>query len=411
MRRLRLITGHLLGSPTRSVLGAYVLLRLVNLHVTATLGGSDSIRHLAIARRALWDAGFWSGRHPWGTPLLWKLLPGGDVGAVIGQLAVSTVAWAVLAVMTSRSFRAPRMRLAALVAVLAFSLVWQITAWDGLLLSESLSLSLFALTLAAWMVLLRAPSWRTVGLVLAAMTWWTFTRDTNAYLGLMILPVIGVWIMRSARPALPATVFVAICAIFALSVVLAGAGKRNLDPVDDLVHNRLLINATAPAYFYGHGMPALASPVYRDWLERDGERTYIHYVASHPHYAFVEPLEHIGRWVSPDFRKDTTIRRIVLPRPLGDLLYPEGWLLYLWLVAAAVVVTVVAARFGAELTWIVGAVTAVLAVPHGMVVWLGSEAGLDRHALLAAVQLRVGVLLLLLFAVGRAVDGRTRAAR
>jgi hypothetical protein len=411
MRRLRPIAGYRLASATRAALAAYVLLRLVNLHLTATLGGSDSIRHLAIARRSLWDAGFWSGRHPWGTPLLWKLLPGGDVGAVMGQLAVSTVAWAALAVMTSRSFRSHRMRLASLVAVLAFSLVWQITAWDGLLLSESLSLSLFALAIAAWMALLRAPSWRTVGLVLAAMTWWTFTRDTNAYLGLMILPVIAVWIARSTRPALPATVFVTICALFALSAVLAGAGKRNLDPVDDLIHNRLINDTTASAYFYAHGMPAVTTRSYRAWLEHDGERTYLRYVLSHPDYAFVEPLVHIGRWVSPDFRSDTTIRRVVLPRPLGDALYPEGWRLYMWLGVAALVVAVTAARFGAELPWLVGAVTALLAVPHGMVVWLGSEAGLDRHALLAAVQLRLGLLLLVLFAVGRAVDPPAGAPR
>ncbi len=47
------------------------------------------------------------------------------------------------------------MRLVGFTIILLFSLALEVSLWDFLLLSESLSFSFFALVLASWLVLLR----------------------------------------------------------------------------------------------------------------------------------------------------------------------------------------------------------------------------------------------------------------
>jgi len=93
-----------------------------------------------------------------GRALFYKLLPG-DVSVVapIAQLGLSIVAWIVLAFAFARCFERTLVRWIASVSILAFSSCALVAQWDDVILSESLSLSLYALVLAAALEVARAP--------------------------------------------------------------------------------------------------------------------------------------------------------------------------------------------------------------------------------------------------------------
>jgi hypothetical protein len=58
--------------------------------------------------------------------------------------------------------------------------------WDVAMLSDSISLSLMALFIASWLWLLEDWRWLKVALMLAVAFLWTFSRDTNAWVVLML---------------------------------------------------------------------------------------------------------------------------------------------------------------------------------------------------------------------------------
>jgi Kef-type K+ transport system membrane component KefB len=70
----------------------------------------------------------------------------------------------------------------------------------------------------------------------------------------------------------------------------------------------------------------------------------------------------------------------------------------------------VARRFGPERSWLVPIGLLLTTYPHLLVVWHQSGIEVDRHALEAALLLRLGLLLLAAFAIDRALAGRERLA-
>src|SRR4029453_12347305 len=93
----------------------------------------------------------------------------------------------------------PGVRIAAFCLVLLFSLSVWITQWDRIILSDSLAVSLGAAALAAWLALVRAPSGWTIAAVLATMLAWAFTRDSIAYMALLAVPFVLVWVALPGR--------------------------------------------------------------------------------------------------------------------------------------------------------------------------------------------------------------------
>jgi hypothetical protein len=384
------------------VLAGYLLLRLANFHPTAT-PGPDSEIYRSLAGLSLWDPDFYAGRYPWATPLLWKLLPGDHLPA-IGQLLLSTIAWAVLATTTARLVRTGWLRWVAVVAVLGFSLVVQVTLWDGMLLSESLSMSLLALVLSAWLALARHVTWRSAIAVLALTLLWSFTRDSNAYAAVLTVPVIAVWLVGSSRRRVPAVVLAGTCAIFAASFALADRAERHALSLHHVLTLRLLEERPdAQAHFDRHGMPLPGNLAYFEWLGEDGDRVYLQYLLSHPGYTLSAPFRDTTTWLAPEnFR--IGIARSVLPSPVEQLLYPRGaFQLWFWFVLVGLAAVLVALRLGAPRTWVVPVAAGALAIPHGMIVWLGDAADVDRHAVQVAVEVRLALLLLAVLVADRLV--------
>jgi hypothetical protein len=156
----------------------------------------DTAGYELCGTRPLWNWDFYACKRGWTLPLYYKFVTGDDL-RIVGQFILACVSWTYLAATVARTLDRARLRLVAFGAVLLFSVTSTITLWDGILLSESLSLSLAAVVVGAWISFVRAESWTSLVLVIAATVLWSFLRDSTALLVLLTVPFIVIWLTRT----------------------------------------------------------------------------------------------------------------------------------------------------------------------------------------------------------------------
>jgi hypothetical protein len=205
-----------------------------------------------------------------------------------------------------------------------------------------------------------------------------------------------------------------------LGAVSIWTSGRSAASFDDVIAVRVLTKPDRQAYFLRHGMPRtierlrwhladqtnphdpfftapdLAS--FRHWTSRKGRITYLLYAAEHPGWAVITPL-----------RSPETLGGPVANPPLDgyggpgyESLLPAEWqrLLFEDKPAALVLeVFAVIALAGLSMarrdrvTWLLPAAVAALAVPHALIAWHGDTLEVGRHAVVAAIQLRIGLVM------------------
>jgi hypothetical protein len=383
---------------------------------------SDTKSYDVQASKSLLSARFWAGRKPPGFPLLLKLLGSHDA-VIVAQVALSIVAWSLLAWVVASRARSGWPRLASLGAVLVFAMTTPIAIWDRVMLSESLAVSFFALLVASLIWFGSRPGWVRLGAVVLGAGAWISTRDTNIYVVLGIGAVLGAaavlaLVRRSSiAPKL---------AIAALLLVLVGGGAlavsvstvRGWDPLRHVLADRIIPYPDRLDWWVDQGLPQgaalrrlardphrtdtgalTAGPSARDrrfarysnWVKNQGARTYVVWLATHPKYTFFEPFEtpervHLRRTVT-DYSPDAN------EVPLISTLFFWPWPAA---VGGFVVVLLAGLRLrrARDVTWLVGLGLVMLAVPHLLLAWHGDAASPIRHALLGNVQAILGILLL-----------------
>ena len=420
--------------PFALLLIAYVALRVAAFEGVTTVAYRDSQSYVDVARQSLLSPGFWAGARPWTVPLIYKLLPHDDQSRAVAQLIISVACWAALAVAVARCLRPAGFRVFAFAVVLAFSASFQIIRWDRLVLSESVSISLTALVVAAWLELVRAPRPRMVIAVLVVNLIWVFTRDSNAYLALATALPALVWLARPGETPRrwPAILAAGLVAISLASVAATGTQeaqlRRNDRPLLHVVGRRVLIHPDQRAYFERHGMPtptplvlrhhktlaALGMTIPSDprsdaflrWVRRHGRGTVARYLIAHP-VAALRPLvkfrQRLLGGVTVGYRSPDA--RMALPEPLASALYPQrGDSALIWLAVVSGLALVAGLLGRAGRTWLVPIGMILLEIPHALLVYHGDTLEIPRHAILMAIMLRLGVLLLALFAVGALIE-------
>src|SRR5262249_55031114 len=123
--------------------GLYVLFRagsFTNIPDRVT----DTPTYERVAALPLWSWRFYTGERGFTLPLVYKAITGAEA-RTLAQVALSTLAWLVLAATVARCLRGAVLRPVAFTAVLVFSLSTEIVLWDTLELSESITFALTAL--------------------------------------------------------------------------------------------------------------------------------------------------------------------------------------------------------------------------------------------------------------------------
>lgn len=404
----------LLGRPETAfylgVVGLYLFVRAGSF-VYTPVRVTDTATYEQVSTASLLSTDFWAGARPFTVPMLWKLF-GDDHMRIFAHLTLSIAAWLVLAAAVANAIQLKLARRLAFSLVLLFSATTEIILWDPLLLSESVSLSLTALLVAAWIWFVRVPGWPSVAAVLGATLLWAFVRDSHAYVILFVTVAVLASLAFRARTSHKAALAAGGVVIALSSMASANEGFRWYQPMRDILLNRVADDRGMEDYFEARLGP--------NWRDADARRVYARYLLTHPAYTFGDPFfgsqttpfsstDSVSALLDPDLRiynDNAADRALPLPAVVDDaaFVHGKGRVLALVLFIAAVA-TGVALRFRASPVWIVPVVVLASTIPHGLVAYHLSGLEVDRHALEAAVLLRAGALILALFALDALLTG------
>lgn len=423
------------STPYAWILVAYVLIRLSGFYGVSQVSYLDTDGYLETMAHPIWSLDFLGGGRPWTVPLLWKILPDHDVWRARGQFALSLACWPVLAWAVARCLRPGLLRYLGFGAVLVFSMSFPLIRWDVVMLSESVSLSLTALVLAAWLELVRAPRREMVVAVLAVTLFWVFARDSNGVITLCLVPVVAAWAWRPGALGRPWSLGLAggLLAIFLASFLAtttdAAQVRRNERPILHVIGRRVLANADQERYFRAHGMPEPpplvraqrkslagiadgdlpsdpATDRFIEWAREHGRGVLARYLLTHPLRTFKQTFRNRQRllagvtvgYTAPNARR-------LLPAPIDNVAYPRNSQdVWFWLVVVCVAAIAVWRRLGAGRVWLVPGVALLAQLPHAMVVYHGDTLEIPRHAVLVAVMTRLSLLVLALFVLDAVVS-------
>lgn len=366
----------------------------------------DTSAYLSLAATPLGSLTFWLGPRPPLLPLFLKLVGTEPARVAFAQVCVSTVGWGWLAVAVARCQTSGVGRTFALGAVLAISLTSAVVQWDRLLLSESLSLSLMAATLAGALELTR--TWRLwcAVLVVCLAILWSGARDGNGLmLGLLggavaVMNVIG---SRARRWFVLAGTAAAICLA---SQAAAGASERWEFPFYNVVAQRVLPDASARDYFKSHGMPVTPAllrlsgqwastqdgaffrdpglATFRSWSLQHGRSTYAGMLASRPLATLRGPWKDRAAILTPDVSAYGTLPAASSVQALTDVLAAPWVALLAGVAGLAGLLLRRPSRVSAVLACFAGAALAGL-----LIVWHADAMEVPRHELATAIQLRL----------------------
>ncbi len=377
---------------------------------------------------------FWTDARPPVTALVWKLVNSDPKGIFQIQLYLSIFSWAVLAYVAARTLESVWLKPFVFVLVLAFSLSRDVFMWDPFLGSESVGLSLTALFLAAalWLLL----EWRTdkaVVLIIIAL-WMVLTRDTYAYLLLMIalinIPIF--WFSQYRSRAL--AISFAFLVIFVLSSQFAEAGLRPYRAVLMNTALRIYPSDTYTEYFRQHGMPVDDSLVemsrniepgkkfevnialtldedqeaYRQWALEHGNSAYVRFLWFFKADTFQKVFtETAGQSFFPDvyYYTATGYRPIIKDARIAEFLYPTRFGLFFFFVAnmIAAFFAAIAWREGKQL-WYVPLLMILLSYPQAVLVWAADVNDISRHSISHNVLLRLGLWLLVFYVLDFVIE-------
>lgn len=382
---------------------------------------TDSTDYLHQAQHAASSTALWAGYKPPLTPFLLKFA--GSQHAYTGlELVLAIGCWSLLAWVVAQSLPAPQwLRLGGAGAVLALSLTQPIAQWDRAILSESVAFSLLALTVALGIRFAGRQSLARGCAFLAAMGAWVAVRDSNATVvaGLALLLLLGVILRRLDARMLALSA--GALAIAGLSLWSSSGGNRWFYPTAQVIRVRIMAtdqgyhwlslrhppqleaaNAAREAGLAVEDQPGLQA--WDRWIQSSGQRTVLTWLLQHPAQIFIAPVSR------PEEAIAQASTRYYAPKgyrpalgPVDRVVWVPGSLVpgLLGLLIALSIIYYHPKR--SALVW-GGFLCAVLGLPHAWVAWLLNPMETPRHALVAEVQYRLGLVMTAPVAVSALLD-------
>lgn len=407
-------------STPRSLVFAAIVVWSVVIRV-ALVGFADIVSRHPDSSSYLQGPDFGGGQwRTWVYPLMNALLPYRWVVAV--QAVVSAVAFACLAATVAGQLKAVGLRILAYLVVLVVGFSERIVMWDGMILSESLSLSLTALLIAAFVSWRWLPVWAW----LVLLTAWLFVRDANLYLGFVVVAAVLV----VARRRLSVVLAGGAVLILAWAVV---ASQRNHDSeryaVTVNVAYHTMLEPEYLEWFVVHDMPITESFFFEDfasrnyllqrddrfqqWVAESGASTYVKFLLQHPSFALggIERL-----FVDGGLNNEAFVDRPYWTDPLessawwtpnGDLARGIPWvipkdgtyvMLALLAFAAMASLIVVLRGPGLDRRWTIPSVLLASVVPQTLLAYHGTPWEVGRHGVVITLSLAVSSMWITLLA-------------
>ncbi|MGB8980826.1 MAG: hypothetical protein WCC12_03035, partial [Anaerolineales bacterium] len=285
----------------------------------------------------------------------------------------------------------------------------------------------------AWLWLIREWHWSKVISILVVALLWTFARDTNAWVVLMIalflLVLLGLRVIDREYLLLGSAFLI----LFLLSNLSADLGDRWVFPFQNVLGRRILPDARAVNFFTGCGMPMSpelmqlsggyannsdrafyedpALQAYRLWLHQAGKACYMKWLLSDPLESMQAPLTEFDALIGmQNIQPFLFSKRFspILPARLEAMLFPRHQLVLVLVVLwAAALIAILTRVWRQNKAWWVAIGLSVLIFPHYFITWHGDVMGIYRHVVSASVQFYLGMWLLILLALDQVLSFRT----
>ncbi len=408
--------------------------------------------------REAWE----SAERPITIPLIYKLLNNDFEVIAWLQWGLALVSWLALACATMLHLKSNVLRVLACALILSLSLARDVYFWNSILISESISQSLFILLIAIGMFVLWVyqrgvpkPLIQVIAAlgVLILTIVWSFTRDTNTYVVLAAALLLGMLVLvrvftplpnprrfaytasgerqtRHSRsslfsafsvsrwfklifPILLATGFVG---LFVFQNQDANRGLRWRYPLMNIIARRVLPYPDNVAFFAERGMPTTPAVMrfagqfawaydltpLEPWLTQESRRVYLQYLLSDPIETFLTPIHRWEMILLFDYRVIQEHRRdIVLPswvETLTGFAYPEH-LGFVIFSEIGLLLLVLWVWRAPDVRLSIVIVLLLLLYPLAFMVWYGDGFAVERHAVPTAIQWRLTMWLAILFAL------------
>src|SRR6266540_3434368 len=371
----------------------YIWLRIqysTRIHSPRSFG--DTPDYFRVASEPLFSSSFWIADRAPVIPLFFKLLHNDPKLIFKTQLCFSIVAWIILALSVALVLRNFALKFIAFITVLGFSLTQNIIIWDPLILSDSVSLSLLALFLAAGIWLITNWNGFTILVFSLSGSFLVLARDSYAYL------------------------------LFLVSNILATAGNRWYVPFLMTTGLRILPNSEYLSYFREQGMPISGALMersgkplhtddlaflndprldeFRQWAKENGRGLYIKFLWHFRADTLQEPLNHLEVIFNPNiyYYAATGFRPMIKNQRLNELLYPTRFgiltVLIANMLAAALLFPSLKYR---QWLWILPLMLILFSYPQAVLIWNADANDIARHSLYHNIELRLGLWMLIFF--------------
>ena len=264
-----------------------------------------------------------------------QIQPGFEA-TVLTQIFISIISWATLALVFVNRLRQPIIKIVSLGFILLFSLVPQISDWDSILASESLSISLFALSFALIIEFIfrflrfdeqsASKKWRLViPLFFLIVFFFTFTRDSNLYVILSTLILLIPLLLIRSRKLAGYLVGVFLIVVFLLGYLTSQQSGRWKIPLAHVFTDRIQPYPLRVEFMQSHGMPDPSTAQYVSWFNENAPGTYFKFLIHHPGYSLLSLMENMEIFFSENLQpyfvepKDTARKYYLL---IGDFFHP-----------------------------------------------------------------------------------------
>jgi hypothetical protein len=401
---------------------------------------SDSKAYEAVARFPILSRGFVAGQRPMLIPLMLKLT-GTPTSFVVLQTVLSALCWGLLALAVARRIQNKWGGVLAGAVILAFATAPQIEIWDKAVLTETMALSFIALLCAEalWAGDSFTTWWKVA--VILTLVGFVSARDEDIWTTLLFggafLAIMLVLRVKEKRRSKPALTFIIICVLISgVFEFTASDSKRNIPNVEHVMFVRIFPYPSRLSWFASHGMPEerriaaspldkgitagsaefkfvdLSNPKFKqlsNWMQHDATRTYIEWLILHPFYDVSVPFQ-TPRLSEVDPANGDILGYDLYPIPawqsaLGHVIFP-AWEEVLLMSLVASFLLWKRNFWRLRHTQLVG-LLACAGFLTLFIAWHGDGYEVVRHMLEGNVEVRVGVLVLLVLGALTAPANRT----
>ncbi len=341
-----------------------------------------------------------------------KVIQPGFESVVIAQAAISMISWVVFVLVLCRHLHIKILRPIAAGVILLFAFSPSLAEWDSILMSESLSFSLFTLMMTLTLELFfriseekksTTPLTKILMVLWAVIVpMWAFMRDSNAQtLIILVVFFISFFLIPSIRKNIPvfwiAGIGLWILFLYSWYSYTTSAANRWAWGWFDIYNHWISLYPARKQFFLDHGMP---DPWTHEWVKESGTKTYFLFLVSHPGFMVTELLGRLSDAFSENiqpffFTYPTLPRKMVLA--IGDIFHPLSSTAFFFPIFGGLLVIIASIRNSLNrnghwfwlIIWLISMVYGQYAAS-----FYGDSGGLIRHTLGAVVYMRMMIWLL-----------------